>query len=86
MQDTLIVGGLPAWGVRAVAFAFYGSLFYAAPGLFTWPFHLISFCWDWFVWRPTWYIAVLETAFLWREFLSAASYRCLVTRHILPKI
>lgn len=74
-QDTLIVGGAPAWGVRGVAFAFYGVFFYAAPGLFTWPLYLIAFCWKFFVWRPHWLVATGETTILWSE-----SFCCLLLK------
>ena len=65
LQDTLIVGGPAAWGVRGVAFAVYGSLFYIAPGLFLWPFYLVSALWVWFVWRPTWYTSAIGMGFVW---------------------
>lgn len=66
-QDTLIVGGPAAWGVRSLAFAFYGSLFYIAPGLFLWPFYLASALWGFFVWRPTWYASAIGMGFIWGE-------------------
>jgi hypothetical protein len=65
VQDTLIVGGPAAWGARIVAFALYGSLFEIAPGLFLWPFYLVSALWVWFVWRPTWYASAIGMSFVW---------------------